>query len=210
MREAERIRVLVLAACRPLRQALRQALEHEGIDVVGESASGRDALALVRALAPQVTVVDELLVDGDARTVCRDLGEAGTSTGYVVLSSQDPGPLALPGDPILVPRRTAGGELPEAVRTAARRSAAALATATATATATAGRPAAAGPIHRDILAMLQDLRSRGSQQLAVLVDSWEPAVKRHRPTSERTGCPCAACGAPWPCPLLLDIVQDLS
>lgn len=67
----------------------------------------------------------------------------------------------------------------------------------------------AQPIYLGILGKLNAMRASGSQEMAVLAETWQPAVLSHRPAGEYTGLPCAACGQPWPCRLLVDLARDL-
>lgn len=67
----------------------------------------------------------------------------------------------------------------------------------------------AAPIYLGILGKLNALRSSDSQHLVATAEMWRPVVERHQPTSELTGSPCAACGEPWPCPMLVDVVRAL-
>lgn len=121
-RAAEKTRVLILSGYRPLHSALREVLEGEGIDVVGESSTMSEGVRLARTVAPEVMILDERLPDGDAQAVCRQLSESGTPTRCIVLTSwascrtRRPSP----GNPIFLLRQIAGTDLPRAVRTAAR------------------------------------------------------------------------------------------
>ncbi len=52
------MRVLLADDHRMMRDGLRAVLERDGIEVVGEAANGREAVAQARALAPDVVVMD--------------------------------------------------------------------------------------------------------------------------------------------------------
>lgn len=126
MRDAAKIRVLLVSAYRPLRDALREMLEHEGIDVVGETASVREAVSVARSLRPDVAVLDEMLPDGAALEGCRTLKATGATTRCVILSSwrSRASSGVLPGDAVFVLRQIQGSDVPGAIRAAARRHAA--------------------------------------------------------------------------------------
>ena len=116
----QKTRVLLVSAYRPLLSALREMLEEEGVDVVGEGGTVSEGAQLARRCAPQVVVLDEHLPDGDAEAMCRRLSEAGTPTRCVILTSLAAGRRRRPpGDPIFVVRRIADSGLPQAVRAAA-------------------------------------------------------------------------------------------
>ncbi|GAB2738067.1 response regulator transcription factor [Sinomonas soli] len=117
----QRTRVLLVSAYRPLLSALRELLEDEGVDVVGESGTVTEGARLARRCAPQVMVLDEHLPDGDAEAMCRQLSESGTPTRCVILTSLAArrGRGRPPGDPIFVVRKIADSGLPQAVRAAA-------------------------------------------------------------------------------------------
>jgi DNA-binding NarL/FixJ family response regulator len=69
------------------RRAARALLEAEGYEVVGESATGNDALAAVARFRPQLVLLDIGLPDLDGLEVCRRL--AGTGPTVVLTSSRD-------------------------------------------------------------------------------------------------------------------------
>ncbi|AMM31551.1 Response regulator containing a CheY-like receiver domain and an HTH DNA-binding domain protein [Sinomonas atrocyanea] len=72
------------------RQEIRRLLKHEGIQVVGESGSARQALGRIRALGPDVAVLDSQLVDGKGIQVCLQARETVPRLGCVVLVSYHP------------------------------------------------------------------------------------------------------------------------
>lgn len=116
----QKTRVLLVSAYRPLLSALREMLEEEGVDVVGETGTVTEGARLARRCAPQVMVLDEHLPDGDAEAMCRELSEAGTPTRCVILTSLGSRcRRRTPGDPIFVVRKIADSGLPQAVRAAA-------------------------------------------------------------------------------------------
>ena len=69
------------------RRAARALLEAEGYLVVGESATGVEALAAVELFHPELVLLDVGLPDLDGLEVCRRL--AGTGPTVVLTSSRD-------------------------------------------------------------------------------------------------------------------------
>ena len=68
----------------------------------------------------------------------------------------------------------------------------------------------AAPLYLGILGKLNALRMSDSQNVVATAEMWHPVVERHQPTSELTGFPCSACGEPWPCTMIVDVVRALS
>lgn len=86
--DARRVRVVIVDDHDLIRNALRLALEPESrIEVVGEARSGAEALSVVRAVDPDVVVLDYRLGDADAPDVIRAIREQGSSAEIVVLTS---------------------------------------------------------------------------------------------------------------------------
>jgi DNA-binding NarL/FixJ family response regulator len=81
--------VLIVDDHAGFRRAARRVLEAEGFDVVGESADGRSAIALVRSLRPHVVLVDVLLPDIDGFAVAERLRDEDPPTITVLTSSHD-------------------------------------------------------------------------------------------------------------------------
>jgi DNA-binding NarL/FixJ family response regulator len=69
------------------RRAARALLEAEGYLVVGESATGAEALEAVERFHPELVLLDVGLPDVDGLEVCRRL--AGTGPTVVLTSSRD-------------------------------------------------------------------------------------------------------------------------
>jgi DNA-binding NarL/FixJ family response regulator len=67
-------------------QALRQALEEQGIRVLGSVATVAEARAAVRERRPDVVVIDHLLPDGDGVAAARVVREAAPSTPVIILT----------------------------------------------------------------------------------------------------------------------------
>jgi DNA-binding NarL/FixJ family response regulator len=80
--------VLIVDDHAGFRTFVRALLEAEGFDVVGEAADGATALALARALAPELVLLDVALPDMDGFTVCEALLEDGPGPAVVLTSSR--------------------------------------------------------------------------------------------------------------------------
>jgi DNA-binding NarL/FixJ family response regulator len=73
-----------------VREGTRQLLERgEGIEVVGEVGTVTEAIALARALVPDLMVVDVELPDGSGVDVVREIVRAGLPVRCVMLSAHD-------------------------------------------------------------------------------------------------------------------------
>jgi NarL family two-component system response regulator LiaR len=119
------IRVLVVDDHAVVRQGLRFVLDQDpDIAVVGESPDGSRALADVRALAPDVVLLDLLMPPPDGLAVLAALGRDHPGTGVVVLTSSTDDEhvvAALRGGALSYLPKTAGvDEITAAVRAAAR------------------------------------------------------------------------------------------
>jgi DNA-binding NarL/FixJ family response regulator len=71
------------------RRSAHRLLEAEGFDVVGESASGESAVSQVRALRPQVVLLDVLLPDMDGFAVADLIARESAAPRVVLTSSRD-------------------------------------------------------------------------------------------------------------------------
>jgi DNA-binding NarL/FixJ family response regulator len=70
-----------------IRGGLRRALErHEGVSIVGEAASLREARAVLNKTRPDVAVVDIRLPDGSGLDLCREIKESRWAGAVVILS----------------------------------------------------------------------------------------------------------------------------
>ena len=68
------IRVFVVDDHEVVRRGVAEMLGHAGdIEIVGEAATAAQALARIRAVRPDVVVMDVRLPDGDGPSVCREL-----------------------------------------------------------------------------------------------------------------------------------------
>ncbi len=70
------------------RSFARALLEAEGYDVVGEAEDGASALMAVKALRPEVVLLDVVLPDIDGFVVCDALSEAADGPTIVMTSSR--------------------------------------------------------------------------------------------------------------------------
>ncbi|MEX0787854.1 MAG: response regulator transcription factor, partial [Anaerolineales bacterium] len=59
------LRVLIADDHKLIRLGLRMVLERDGLDVVGEAATGREAVEMAKELSPDVVVVDIVMPDLD-------------------------------------------------------------------------------------------------------------------------------------------------
>lgn len=83
------LRVFILDDHELVRRGLRELLEDEGFDVVGETGSAVEATRLIPALHPDVSVLDGRLPDGTGIEVCRDVRSVDPSLRCLVLTSYD-------------------------------------------------------------------------------------------------------------------------
>jgi DNA-binding NarL/FixJ family response regulator len=84
---SEVIRVLLVDDHPALRVGLRVLLEQAGIPVIGEAGSGREALAQIPALRPDVIVLDCQLPDTEGTAVAMELKRLGLPSRVLALSS---------------------------------------------------------------------------------------------------------------------------
>jgi two-component system NarL family response regulator len=82
------LRVLLVDDHELMRQGLRSIVERDqGIEVVGEAASGREAVALASSLAPHVVVMDVAMQDMNGIEATRQVRNACPGVRVVALSS---------------------------------------------------------------------------------------------------------------------------
>jgi DNA-binding NarL/FixJ family response regulator len=88
----DRVRVMVVDDSASTRAMLREALAlGEGIEVVGEAGSGREATSLVAQLCPDVVLMDVRMPDGDGVAAARTITSQRPGTRVVALTwSDDP------------------------------------------------------------------------------------------------------------------------
>ena len=83
------IRVLLVDDHDLFRTGLRNLLEEQGVDIVGEAASGSDALRFVREIAPDVVVMDLNMPGMNGVEATRHIGREAPLTRVVVLTISD-------------------------------------------------------------------------------------------------------------------------
>jgi len=87
-REQGRIGVFLLDDHEIFRRGIRDLLGTEpDIDVVGEAGTAASALARMRALRPDVAVLDVRLPDGDGISVCREICSTLPATACLMLTA---------------------------------------------------------------------------------------------------------------------------
>jgi two-component system NarL family response regulator len=83
-----KLRVLLVDDHELMRQGLRSILEREeGVEVVGEAASGREAVKLASTLAPHVVVMDVAMQDMNGIEATRQVRSACPGVRVIALSS---------------------------------------------------------------------------------------------------------------------------
>lgn len=82
-------RVVIVDDHPVFRQSARRMLEADGFDVVGEAADGASAIATVRALRPDVVLLDVQLPDIDGFDVAARLTADADAPSVVLISSRD-------------------------------------------------------------------------------------------------------------------------
>jgi DNA-binding NarL/FixJ family response regulator len=87
--EAREIRVLLVDDHDLFRTGLRNLLEEQGLDIVGEAANGMDAVRLVRELAPDVVVMDLNMPTMSGVEATRHITSHSPLTRVIVLSISD-------------------------------------------------------------------------------------------------------------------------
>jgi DNA-binding NarL/FixJ family response regulator len=87
--EGDRLRVLLVDDHDLFRTGLRNLLEEQGVQVVGEAASGSDALRIVREIAPEVVVMDLNMPGMSGVEATREITSVAPLTRVVVLTISD-------------------------------------------------------------------------------------------------------------------------
>ena len=86
----DKIRVLIADDHPIFRQGIRGILEAEpDIDVVGDASDGKQAIALARALTPDVVLLDVHMPNGDGMEVARTIRMHVPRTGVILLTAYD-------------------------------------------------------------------------------------------------------------------------
>ena len=81
--------VLIVDDHAHFRVVMRRLLEGDEFQVVGEAEDGGDALAAVRALAPDVVLLDVNLPGDDGFTICERMQELPAVPAVVLTSSHE-------------------------------------------------------------------------------------------------------------------------
>jgi DNA-binding NarL/FixJ family response regulator len=81
--------VLIVDDHKAFRTSARHLLEADGLEVVGEAATGHDALELIGELSPDMVLLDIQLPDIDGFMVAKELRERGECAVIVLTSSRD-------------------------------------------------------------------------------------------------------------------------
>ena len=87
--EGDRLRVLLVDDHDLFRTGLRNLLEEQGVQVVGEAAGGADALRIVREIAPDVVVMDLNMPGVSGVEATREITAIAPLTRVVVLTISD-------------------------------------------------------------------------------------------------------------------------
>ena len=87
-RQAESLRVLIVDDHDLFRTGLRNLLEEQGVQIVGEASGGTDAVRFVRELAPDVVVMD-LNMPGMGVEATRHISSIAPLTRVVMLTISD-------------------------------------------------------------------------------------------------------------------------
>jgi DNA-binding NarL/FixJ family response regulator len=87
--ESDPLRVLLVDDHDLFRTGLRNLLEEQGVQVVGEAASGSDALRIVREIAPDVVVMDLNMPGISGVEATREITSIAPLTRVVVLTISD-------------------------------------------------------------------------------------------------------------------------
>lgn len=84
------VRVVIVDDHPVVREGIRRMLETQAdIDVVGEAGDGREAIDLIRALEPDVALIDLQMPVLDGVSALVELARIGTSTAFLVLTTYD-------------------------------------------------------------------------------------------------------------------------
>jgi DNA-binding NarL/FixJ family response regulator len=81
-------RVLIVDDHAPFRALARRLLTADGFEIIGEAADGASAIDAVRALRPDVVLLDVQLPDVDGFRVAEELTDEPPSPAIVLVSSR--------------------------------------------------------------------------------------------------------------------------
>lgn len=82
-------RVMIVDDHEVVRSGLKALLIDKDIDVVGEAASGNEAVRLARELQPQVVLMDVRMDDGDGLAALGEIHKQQPETAVLILSTYD-------------------------------------------------------------------------------------------------------------------------
>ena len=83
------IRIFILDDHELVRRGLRELLEGEGCEVLGDTGSAVEATRMIPALRPDVAILDARLPDGTGIEVCRDVRTLNPAQQCLILTSYD-------------------------------------------------------------------------------------------------------------------------
>lgn len=122
--DQQRIRVFLLDDHEVVRRGLKGLLEAEAdITVVGEAGTSESAMGRMKALRPDVALLDVRLPDGDGVSLCREIRSMLPGTACLMLTAYGDDQALMgaimAGAAGYVMKQTRGAELVDAVRTVA-------------------------------------------------------------------------------------------
>lgn len=82
-------RVMIVDDHEVVRSGLKALLADKDIDVVGEAASGNEAVRLARELQPEVVLMDVRMGDGDGLAALGEIHKQQPETAVLILSTYD-------------------------------------------------------------------------------------------------------------------------
>jgi DNA-binding NarL/FixJ family response regulator len=85
------VRVLIVDDHPVVREGLRHALSAPDVEIVGEAATGKEALAAVHRLKPEILILDIRMPDMDGLTALHAIKRSDPSTAVIIFTSyEDP------------------------------------------------------------------------------------------------------------------------
>src|SRR5947207_15988593 len=86
----DEVRVLIVDDHDLFRSGLRNLLEEQGVNIVGEAAAGQEALRIVREVAPDVVVMDLNMPGMSGVEATRHISSVAPLTRLLMLPISDP------------------------------------------------------------------------------------------------------------------------